>query len=102
MLATFPSENKKEDKGIHGKETGLPLEGVISCKSDYDAPSPAPSLTLSLSRSCSVSNSFLLSQSQSRLREREWESVRGISATHIIINVECFTSKKYFRPPFAC
>ena len=55
------------------------------------------SLHLSLSRSCSVSNSFLLSQSQSRRRERA--CVRGISATHIIINVEYFTSKKYFPPP---
>ena len=82
MLATFPSENKKEDKGIHGKETCLPLEGVISCKSDYDAPSLAPHLSLSLLL-C-----FQLLPSLAEPEQAEREHVRGISATHIIINVE--------------
>ena len=58
VLATFPSENKKEDKDIHGKETRLPLEGVISCKSDYDAPSLAPSLSLSLAPALFPTPSF--------------------------------------------
>lgn len=53
-------------------------------------------LHLSLCLSLSLLLSFQLLPSLAEPEQAERESVRGISATHIIINVDCFTGKKYF------
>ena len=56
-------------------------------------------LPLHISLSLSLLLCFQLLPSLAEPEQAERESVRGISATHIIINVECFTSKKYFPSP---